>query len=486
MADLGVLAERYALEELVAAGGMGSVYRARDEVLARTVAVKILHPELARDATFLERFRREALAAARLTHPNIVSIYDTGTEGTAGDERHFIVMEFCGGGTLEEVAVKEGPLEPDRIYAIGSAICDALAYAHGNGVIHRDIKPANVLLADDGTVKVSDFGIAKAAFTGKDVTTSGSLLGTVTYISPEQARGEEPDARSDIYSLGVVLYELAAGRAPFSADTPVATALKHLKEEPAPLRSIRAGIPRELEGVILRTLHKDPVERPASAAELKAELAKRAGSTTSVMRPTAARAAPRHQQHHGDASWVARVVVLIAVVVLVAIAATWLLSAEEDGNDVPADRGDGAVGTTLPISSVTDFDPGGDDSEHAGEVPLAWDGNPASAWTTENYDDGFEGVGKTGVGLLFDLGETIDVDAVEVVGSAEMSIEIRASDEPPAGDHTSLDLIDDADSIEANETFEVGRSGRYWLIWITQLPGGAGTAEIAEVRFVGS
>ena len=487
MTELGVLAERYALEELVASGGMGAVYRARDQVLARTVAVKTLHPELASDETFLERFRREALAAARLTHPNIVSIYDTGAEGTAGDERHFIVMEYCGGGTLEDLALREGPLEPERIAAIGAAICDALAYAHQNGVIHRDIKPANVLLADDGTVKVSDFGIAKAAFTGQDVTTSGSLLGTVTYISPEQARGEEPDARSDLYSLGVVLYELAVGRAPFSADSPVGTAMKHVSEDPPALRSIRAGIPRDLETVILEALRKDPSERPQSADELKARLTRGTPtSSTMVMRAPATKPASR-PAHGGDASWVLRVLLLVGAVILLAIGASWFLSTERNPDEAPRERPGGGNGTALTISAADDFDPGGDDSEHPTEVPLAWDGNRASGWTTEIYDDGFEGVGKDGVGLVFDLGESVEVGSVEVqTPTPGMGIEIRVADEAPTGDETAFSLVGEASPVRATEQVEVGESGRYWLIWITQLPGDSGAAEISEVRFLGS
>ena len=490
MSDLGVLSERYALGDLVASGGMASVYRARDEVLARTVAVKLLHPRLVADENFVERFRREALAAARLTHPNIVSIYDTGTEERPDGEHHFIVMEYCGGGTLEGLMVSEGPLDPARICTIGSAICDALAYAHKNGVIHRDVKPPNVLLADDGTVKVSDFGIAKAAFTGRDLTTSGSLLGTVTYISPEQARGEDPDERSDIYSLGVVLYELAVGRPPFSADTPVSTAMKHLQEPPAPLRSIRAGFPKDLEAVIMGALSKEPAARPATAEELKASLRTRASSSsTSVIRTAPAAPAARPAQHHGDASWVARVLLLVGAVVLLAIGATWLLSTEEEPEGGPRDRGDVAAGSVLRIAEAADFDPveaGGDDAEHSEEVPLAYDENANTSWTTENYEVGFDGVGKTGVGLVFDLGESVDVQTIEVVASPGMSLELRVSDEPPTGDQTSLELVDDATSIDLEETFEVDRAGRYWLLWITELPGGAGTGEISEVRFFGS
>lgn len=488
MGELGVLAERYALDELVASGGMGAVYRARDEVLARTVAVKTLHADLARDATFLERFRREALAAARLTHPNIVSIYDTGAEEIAGEERHFIVMEFCGGGTLQDLATREGPLEPDRIRAIGAATCDALSYAHRNGVIHRDIKPANVLLADDGTVKVSDFGIAKAAFVGRDVTTSGSLLGTVTYISPEQARGDEPDARSDIYSLGVVLYELAVGRPPFAADNPVGTALKHLQEPPPPLRSIRAGVPRELEAVILDALSKDPADRPESADDFRGRLTTGApASSTVVMRGVAVPRPAQPQQQGGDASWVARVLVLIGVVILLAIGAGWLLAADDETDDGArrgrAQRG----GTILKISAADDFDPPpGDLDEHGESVAAAWDGDRNSQWTTENYDAGFEGVGKNGVGLIFDLGEPVEVTSVELSTTTPgLSVEIRSSDDPAAsaGDESGFDVLAEMSDIGAEEALEVEGTARYWLIWITELAGE--NAAISEVRFVG-
>jgi tRNA A-37 threonylcarbamoyl transferase component Bud32 len=484
--ELGMLSGRYALDELVAAGGMASVYRARDEVLARTVAVKILHPRLAEDESFLERFRREALAAARLTHPNIVSIYDTGTESGPDGDQHFIVMEFCGGGTLADLAAAEGPLDTTRICMIGSAICDALSYAHANGVIHRDIKPANVLLADDGTVKVSDFGIAKAVFTGHDLTTSGSLLGTVTYISPEQAQGQEPDERSDVYSLGVILYELAVGRPPFTGETPVATALSHVKDPPAPPRSIRAGVSRDLEIVILGSLEKDPARRPATAHDLKAKLAKQAPEgQTSVLRRVPAASTTRHHEPHGDVSWVVRVVILVVVVVLVAFAAAWLVAERDDGEDPREGRAGGGGETALSIDGAEDFDPGGDDVEHPTETGLAWDEDEATSWSTETYQDPFDVLGKDGVGLVFDLGETTDVALVELVSSSPgIDVEIRVSDELPS-DENGFEVADERTEIATEETFEVDASGRYWLVWITGLPGGAGTAEISEVRFVG-
>src|ERR671919_206128 len=272
------IAERYLLESPVSKGGMAAVWKARDQVLARTVAVKILHAHLMEDRDFLERFRAEALAAARLTHPNIVSIYDTGSDEDNGEERHYIVMEYCAGGTVGEVLADQGSLAPDRVAGIGGSICEALAYAHSLGVVHRDVKPANVLISDGGTLKVADFGIAKAAFVQKEITTTGLILGTVTYLSPEQARGTEPDARSDLYSLGVVLYELAVGRPPFKEETQLATALAHINKPPAPLRAYKAGIPRHLETTIMRALEKDPAQRFGSAEEMRTALAGAAGA----------------------------------------------------------------------------------------------------------------------------------------------------------------------------------------------------------------
>lgn len=462
---------------------MAAVWRARDEVLARNVAVKILHPHLAEDDSFIERFRREALAAARLTHPNIVSIYDTGTEDVAGtSERHFIVMEYCGGGTLADLAAAEPP-SPERVIGIGAAICSALAYAHENGVIHRDMKPANALLSSDGTLKVGDFGIAKAAFTGREITTTGSLLGTVTYISPEQARGEEPDARSDLYSLGVVLYEMLVGRPPFSGDTAIATAMKHAEEQPAPPRTIKAGVPKPLETVILKALSKDPDDRFASADHMREALLRCGRSDeTSVMRTSAIQRAPATTEHHGDARWVAWVVALIAVAILAAVGINWFVGpGDEDGGDTS-----GPSATPLQIASATDFDPGGDGEEGSDEVEFAFDRNPATAWTTEDYHDPLQVLGKPGVGIYFDLGSSVEITEVEVVGTPGISFELRAADDIGGTEEDFVEVASE-ENTEGTTTIELsGDRGRYWLVWITSLPGGeAGEAAISEVRFFG-
>src|SRR3954447_11475909 len=244
---------------------MAQVWEATDEVLARRVAVKVLHPHLAADESFVARFRREAVAAARLSHPAIVSIYDTCSEGDC----EAIVMELVQGTTLRDLLDERKWLEPGQAVTIIAEVADALETAHQGGVVHRDVKPANILLSPDGRVLVADFGIAKA---GGDLTTTNTTLGTAKYLAPEQVEGHAVDARTDVYALGLVLYEALCGRVPFQADTETATALARLHQEPMRPRNIRAGIPKSLEDVVLKAIAREPDARYPSAAAFRAAL----------------------------------------------------------------------------------------------------------------------------------------------------------------------------------------------------------------------
>src|SRR5580700_10370952 len=263
-----VLSGRYELSHLVARGGMAEVYRAHDRLLDRPVALKILFPELSVDRAFVERFRREAQAAANLSHPNIVPVFDWGEDGGT----YFIVMEFIDGRALSSILRSAGPMHPDRAAEIGADVAIALAYAHRHGVIHRDVKPGNVLITEDGIVKVTDFGIARAINTEESLTQTGAVMGTATYFSPEQAEGMGVDARSDIYSLGVVLFEMVTGRPPFMGDTPVAVASKHVRENPPTPRAINPSVPQDLEAIILKCMAKSPEYRYATGGDLRVDL----------------------------------------------------------------------------------------------------------------------------------------------------------------------------------------------------------------------
>ena len=265
-----VFNERYELHRKLARGGMADVYLARDLLLDRPVAVKVLFTEYARDAAFVERFRREAQAAANLNHPNIVAVYDWGAQyGT-----YFIVMEYVDGRPLSEIVRSEGPLHPHRAAEITADVAAALGFAHRNGVVHRDVKPGNILITSSGQVKVADFGIAQAttANAGDNLTQAGAVMGTATYFSPEQAQGHAVDPRSDLYSLGVVLYEMLTSRTPFSGDTPVAVAYKHVQEEAIPPSRINPNVPPALEAIDMKLLAKDPAQRYPSAEDLRADL----------------------------------------------------------------------------------------------------------------------------------------------------------------------------------------------------------------------
>jgi serine/threonine-protein kinase len=263
-----VLAGRYRLGRRISRTEMAEVYEAVDEVLDRTVAVKVLLPELAGDSDFVTRFQREARAAASLNHPNIVAVYDSGEH----EGQYFIVMEYVDGPTLADVIKEDAPLPETRTAEIGMEIAAALAAAHQQGIVHRDVKPGNVLLGGGGMVKVVDFGIARVLEAQTDLTRPGTIVGSATYLSPEQAKGDTVGPASDIYSLGVVLYCLSAGQAPFSGDTPIAIAHQHVHQEPPPPSEVVPDISPAFEALVLRTLAKDPADRPPSAEAVRQEL----------------------------------------------------------------------------------------------------------------------------------------------------------------------------------------------------------------------
>jgi serine/threonine-protein kinase len=262
-----VLIDRYEVGRLLGAGGMAEVFEGRDRLLARRVAIKVLLAQYARDPAFLIRFKREAQAAASLSHPNIVAVYDTGVE--AGTQ--FIVMEYVEGRTLREVLRAEGPLLAERAAEVAVEVCAALAAAHARGLIHRDIKPGNVMLTPAGAVKVMDFGIARAA-SGESITQTSAVLGTAQYIAPEQAQGQPVDCRSDVYSLGCCVFEMVTGVVPFSGSTPVAIAYRHVREAPTPPRVLNPDVPAGLEAVVLKAMAKQPGQRYQTAAELRQDL----------------------------------------------------------------------------------------------------------------------------------------------------------------------------------------------------------------------
>jgi len=265
-----VINDRYEIHKRIGRGGMADVFSARDLLLDRQVAVKVLFPEFATDANFVERFRREAQSAASLSHPNIVNVYDWGRyEGT-----YFIVMEEVQGRTLAEILSTNKQLTPKQAAEIASEVAAALGFAHDNHVAHRDIKPANILIGSNGQVKVADFGIARAlnAPTESNLTQVGSVMGTATYFSPEQAQGAQPDPRSDLYSLGIVMYEMVAGRPPFTGENPVSIAYKQVHDAPQPLVQIVADVPRSFEAIVAKLLAKDPKLRYPSAAALRDDL----------------------------------------------------------------------------------------------------------------------------------------------------------------------------------------------------------------------
>lgn len=267
------LSSRYELGEIIGFGGMSEVHKARDIRLSRDVAIKVLRADLARDPTFYLRFKREAQNAAALNHPAIVAVYDTGEAEVDGGPLPYIVMEYVDGDTLRDIVRGKGPLPPRRAMEIVADVCAALDFSHKAGIVHRDMKPANIMINRSGAVKVMDFGIARAiADSSNPMTQTAAVIGTAQYLSPEQARGETVDARSDVYSVGCVLFEILTGEPPFTGDSPIAVAYQHVREDPRLPSHVFPGVPRELDSVVLKAMSKNPANRYQTAAEMRADL----------------------------------------------------------------------------------------------------------------------------------------------------------------------------------------------------------------------
>jgi serine/threonine-protein kinase len=484
-----LIADRYELEELVGTGGMSSVFRARDRQLDRRVALKILHAHYADDPEYLERFRREARAVARLSHPNIVTVIDRGDD----DGRQYIVFEYVEGENLKELVLRTGRLPVRRALALALSVADGLAFAHERGLVHRDVKPQNVLLSREGEVKVTDFGIARSLHVDQGVTQTGTVLGTGEYLAPEQASGKTVSAATDVYSLGVVLWELLAGDVPFVGENFVAVALRHVNEPPPSLRERRPDVSPRLAAAVERALAKDPVRRfPSMAAfaeELHACLAEVEGGTppprdevasTLITRPAPGAAPARPRPSRSRRSRRSRPLgwVLLALVVGgAALAAVLLLSGSGRHH---GGSGGGSPGSTVSLKGVGDAysNPGHPDT-HADTAYRATDGSKSTYWYTQTYGDQTFGGYLTGLGLVLAAGapERIAHLTVSTPTPGGFTAEIRTGDSRtgPFATDSSPQTVTGTTRFSLN-----GNTARYYVVWITQLSP-QGYAQISEV-----
>jgi serine/threonine-protein kinase len=472
-----LIAGRYELEELVGSGGMSNVFRAHDRLLERTVALKILHEQYTRDEDYVERFRREARAVAQLAHPNIVTVIDRGEQ----EGRQFIVFEYVEGENLKQLSAR-GPLDPREAIRLSLQVARALSFAHDRGLVHRDVKPQNVLLNDDGQAKVTDFGIARSLDV-HGVTQTGTVLGTSDYIAPEQARGQKVDPKTDIYSLGAVLYELLTGEVPFSGDNFVAVAMRHVSEPPPSVLAHRPDCPVRLDLAIQRAMAKDPADRFASMDEFCAELeaclaeldGRDADSATMIVPPPTRPRRARHQRE--QRRFPLGIILVVALAALLVAGGAYLLLSSDSAKK--ALHVASAAPKPVRMVGVLGYDPEGDNGdEHTDVAAQATDGNPATAWKTEEYQSG--GFTKSGVGLVLRAPRNIALGSMTVDGAGTpFNAVIQASGAQNGGFVT----VSDRKDVSGRVTFSInthGKKYRYYMVWL-RLPGQEGQALINEV-----
>ena len=474
-----MLSGRYRLESKLGSGGMSTVYLARDVTLERWVAAKVLHREISDQPDQIERFRREARSVAQVSHPNVVAVIDAGEDGG----RPYIVFEYCDGETLRERIDRSGRLPYDEAAAYAIEVGRGLGAAHARRLVHRDVKPQNVLIDSEGRAKVTDFGIARE-LEQDGLTATGRVLGTTDYVSPEQAMGKEVDARSDIYSLGVLLYEMLTGDVPFKADNLVGVAMKHVNEQMPNVQKVRPGVSSALAAVVERATQKDVRKRypdmAAMLADLEAALeveVSRAGRSTGEATAVLDSVSSNRRKYLTSRNVSVAGILLVLAGVAVALLITGL-SSDGDKNRGGGGSGGGGeevTGAAVEIGGAADFDPPpGDESELPEETGFAVDdGNKGTEWVGEHYDTTDFGGLKDGVGIYVETDEPVQPTAMAVTTPESgwaAEVYSAVSDPPEALDEWEGPIGTLANGeTESNIPLETPEPSKYFLLWFTKL-----------------
>ena len=505
-----LISDRYRLDAMIGRGGMSSVYRAFDTVLERPVAIKLMHREIATDSDQLERFRREARSVAQLNHPHVVKVIDAGEE-PAENEREgdgevgtpYIVLEYVDGETLKDLIRREGPLDISQALAYAIEIARALGAAHDHQIVHRDVKPQNILIDPEGGAKITDFGIARS-LTEEGLTMAGKVLGTTDYVSPEQALGQAVTPQSDLYSLGVVLYEMLTGAVPFTGDSPVAVAMKHVREEIPDVLQMRPHVSAATAAVLERAVAKDLDRRYPDAASMAADLeevlaveaarsGQATGEVTSVLRTLPGRARRRLPWRMRQP---AGLLVLAALLIAGGVVLLLVGHTHRGTGPAPVNGSGGLVQVQLGQASAHDYNPFGTGPENRDTVENVVDGDPNTAWSTETYYDGtLHKAGGVGLGIYLDAKPGVTGEALEVqTPTPGFQAQVYAANHIdlnlPYGDTTSLlqrgwqGPVGSTSYVHSGERIRLAsgkRRYRYYLLWMTTLPPGKQSATITQL-----